>query len=402
MSIIRDLTFKLENYLNEEEILLIIGARQVGKTTVLYQIKDILKNQKQPCYFLNLEDPDYLSLINQSPKNLLKIYPFDLNKKNFLFIDEIQYLNNPSNFLKYIFDEYKGKIKIIASGSSAFYLDRKFKDSLAGRKRIFYLYSLSFKEFLRFRNEGELSKRDFQNLSLSEKEKISIYYQEYLSYGGYPRVVLAPSEEKIEVLRDIAHSYIKKDIYEAGIRQDEVFYKLFKILAAQIGNLVNSSEMASTLGVSKTSIDNYLYIMQKSFHIGLVKPFFKNVRKELTKMPKVYFLDLGLRNFFKGDFNLYQAREDKGCLLENALFRQLFEEHDREEIRFWRTIQKKEIDFVVEDGIALEVKSQIKSLKLKDYKLFLESYPAIKLSFVSFESIQKEISGHVVLEVWQV
>lgn len=402
MSIIRDLTCKLENYLNEDEVLLIIGARQVGKTTVLYQIKDILKNQKQPCYFLNLEDPDYLSLINQSPKNLLKIYPFDLNKKNFLFIDEIQYLNNPSNFLKYIFDEYKGKIKIIASGSSAFYLDRKFKDSLAGRKRIFYLYSLSFKEFLRFRNEGELSKRDFQNLSLSEKEKISIYYQEYLSYGGYPRVVLAPAEEKIEVLRDIAHSYIKKDIYEAGIRQDEVFYKLFKILAAQIGNLVNSSEMASTLGVSKTSIDNYLYIMQKSFHIGLVKPFFKNVRKELTKMPKVYFLDLGLRNFFKGDFNLYQAREDKGCLLENALFRQLFEEHDREEIRFWRTIQKKEIDFVVEDRIALEVKSQIKSLKLKGYKLFLESYPAIKLSFVSFESIQKEISGHVVLEVWQV
>lgn len=403
MSIIRDLTLKLENYLGEDETLLIIGARQVGKTTVLYQIMDILKNQKKPCYFLNLEDPEYLSLINQSPKNLLKIYPFDLNKKNFLFIDEIQYLNNPSNFLKYIFDEYKGKIKIIASGSSAFYLDRKFKDSLAGRKRIFYLYSLSFREFLRFRNEGELSLKDFSSLSLSEKEKIILYYQEYLSYGGYPRVVLAPQgEERMEILRDIAHSYIKKDIYEAGIRQDEVFYKLFKILTSQIGNLVNSSEIASTLGVSKTSIDNYLYVMQKSFHLALIRPFFKNVRKELTKMPKVYFLDLGLRNFFKGDFNLYQVREDKGRLLENALFRQLLEKYDKEEIKFWRTIQKKEIDFIVEEKFALEAKSQIKSLKLKDYKLFLENYPRIKLNFVSFESMQKEIFGHAIFEVWQI
>jgi hypothetical protein len=402
MSIIRDLTLKLEKYLPEDETLLIIGARQVGKTTVLYQIMDILKNQKKPCYLLNLEDPDYLSLINQSPKNLLKIYPFDLNKRNFLFIDEIQYLNNPSNFLKYIFDEYKGKIKIIASGSSAFYLDRKFKDSLAGRKRIFYLYSLSFREFLRFKNEEQLSLRDFKSLSLSEKEKIIIYYQEYLSYGGYPRVVLAPQEERIEILRDIAHSYIKKDIYEAGIRQDEVFYKSLKILASQVGNLVNSSELASTLGVSKTSIDNYLYVMQKSFHIALIKPFFKNVRKELTKMPKVYFLDLGLRNFFKGDFNLYQTRDDKGPLLENALLRQLLEKYDKEEINFWRTIQKKEVDFVLEEKFALEAKSQIKNVRLKDYKLFLESYPTIKLDFVSLESGQKEISGHVVLEVWQV
>lgn len=402
MSIIRDLTKKLEGYLNQDEVLLIIGARQAGKTTVLYQIMDILKKQNQPAYFLSLEDPDYLSLINQSPKNIFKIYPLDLNKKNFIFIDEIQYLNNPSNFLKYIFDEYKSKIKIIAAGSSAFYLDRKFKDSLAGRKRLFYLYTFSFKEFLRFKKEDQLSQRDFQNLSLSEKEKTVLYYQEYLSWGGYPRVVLAPQEERIEVLRDIAHSYIKKDIYEAGIRQDEIFYKLFKILASQIGNLVNSSELASTLAVSKTAIDNYLYVMQKSFHISLVKPFFKNVRKELTKMPKVYFLDLGLRNFFKGDFNLYQARDDKGSLLENALFRQLLEKHDKEEISFWRTIQKKEVDFVVEEKFALEAKSQIKGLRLKDYKLFLENYPNIKLSFVSFESLQKEISKHAIFEVWQV
>jgi predicted AAA+ superfamily ATPase len=402
MSIIRDLTLKTEKYLSGEEILLTIGARQAGKTTFLHQVMNLLKNRGENTYFLNLEDPDYLSLLNQSPKNLFKIFPLNLNKKCFLFIDEVQYLNNPSNFLKYIFDEYKGRIKIIVSGSSAFYLDKKFKDSLVGRKKIFHLYTLSFKEFLRFKNEDQLSKRDFSNLTLSEREKISLYYQEYLSYGGYPRVVLAPLEEKIEVLRDIAYSYIKKDVYEANIHQDEVFYKLFKILASQIGNLVNSSELASTLGVSKTAIDDYLYVMQKSFHLVLIKPFFKNIRKELTKMPKVYFLDLGLRNFFRGDFNFYQIREDKGPLLENAWLRQLLEKYELEQIRFWRTIHKKEIDFVVDGLLAFEVKSQIKDVKIKDYQIFIDNYPNIKLGFISWESPQNIIAHYPVREVWQI
>lgn len=402
MSIIRDLTQKLQNYLLGDEILLIIGARQVGKTTLLHQIVDILNNKRETSYFLNLEDPDYLSLLNESPKNLFKLFSFNLNKKTFLLIDEVQYLNNPSNFLKYIFDEYKGKIKIIASGSSAFYLDKKFKDSLAGRKRIFYLYTLSFKEFLRFKKENELSQRNFTNLSFSEREKIIFYYQEYLSYGGYPRVVLAEPEEKIDILRDLAYSYIKKDIYEANIRQDEIFYKLFKILASQVGNLVNASEISATLGVSKTAIDNYLYVMQKSFHICLVKPFFKNVRKELSRMPKVYFFDLGLRNFFKGDFNLYSTREDRGQLLENALFRQLLEKYECSQIKFWRTIQKKEIDFIVDEKKAYEVKSKVVHVKKKDYQFFSENYPEMKLEFVSYDCSKKEILGRPVLEVWEV
>ena len=402
MSIIRDLTLKIQNYLETEDILLLIGARQAGKTTILHQIEEILKNKNQFCYFLNLEDPDYLSLLNQSPKNLFKIFPFDLKKRNFLLIDEVQYLDNPSNFLKYFYDQYRKTIKIIASGSSAFYLDKKFKDSLAGRKRIFYVLTLSFREFLRFKGENELSQKDFGNLTLSEKEKIISYWQEYLIYGGYPRVVLAPSEEKEEILRDIAYSYIKKDIYEASIRQDEIFYRLFKILASQIGNLVNASELASTLGVSKTSIDNYLYVMQKSFHIRLISPFFKNIRKEITKMPKVYFLDLGLRNFFLKNFKLYQEREDKGALLENALFRQLLERYDFEEIKFWRTVQKNEIDFVVGEKLAFEVKVQPKSFKRKNYKAFFENYPQIKFSFVSFDIRERKIGEYSISEVWEI
>lgn len=405
MTIIRDLTLKLKDYLKQEELLLIIGARQAGKTTVLHQLKEILQNEGETIYFLNLEDPDYLALLNQSPKKLFTIFPFDLEKKSYLLIDEVQYLANPSNFLKFIFDEYKDKIKIIASGSSAFYLDRKFQDSLAGRKRIFHLYTLSFKEFLRFRNEDRLSQANFANLTLSEKEKIILYYQEYLSWGGYPRVVLAPPQEKKEILQDIAYSYIKKDVFEANIRQDEIFYKLFKILASQVGSLVNSSELASTLGVSKTTIDNYLYVMQKSFHLVLLKPFFKNVRKELTKMPKVYFLDLGLRNFFRGNFDLYSLREDKGSLLENAVLRQLLERHNLEEIKYWRTIQKKEVDFVVGENQAYEVKSQLRNLKIKNYQLFGQSYPEIRLNFVTFNMShlsQKEVPGHSVVNVWEI
>lgn len=403
MSILRDLTIEIEKYLPADEVILIVGARQVGKTTILHQAADILKSQNQPVHFLNLEDPDYLNLLNSSPKNLFKIFPFNLNQRNFLILDEIQYLVNPSNFLKYFYDEYRGKIKIMASGSSAFYLDKKFKDSLAGRKKIFYLYNLSFREFLKFKGEDRLRSLDRSNAPSSEKEKILIYYYEYLCFGGYPRVVLThDKEEKIDILRDIAYSYIKKDIYESNIRQDETFYRLFKILSSQIGNLVNTSELASTLGISRSAIDNYLYVMQKSFHIVLIKPFFKNIRKELSHMPKVYFIDLGLRNFFKNNFDLYQNREDKGHLLENAFFRQLLNKFDYTQIHFWRTIQKKEVDFVVNAALAYEVKSQLNNVKLKDYELFTQTYPNIKFHFVTMDAAKENINNYPVLEAWQI
>lgn len=197
-------------------------------------------------------------------------------------------------------------------------------------------------------------------------------------------MVLSPPEEKKEVLGEVAYSYIKKDILEANVRSTEIFYKLFKVLASQVGGLVNSSELASTLGVSKTSVDNYLWLMQKSFHLALLKPFFKNIRKELTKMPKVYFLDLGLRNFFSANFQPFLARGDKGPLLENAVFRQFLEKYDIEEIKFWRTTQGKEIDFVVGNR-AVEVKTQPSKIKVNRYQQFLKTYSSIRLDFVSLE-----------------
>jgi len=402
LSILRDLTPKIQEQLKNDEVILIIGARQVGKTTILHQLEEIIKTQNLPTYFLNLEDPEYLALLNASPKNLFKIFSFDLKQKTFVLIDEVQYLKNPTNFLKYFYDQYKRSIKIIATGSSAFYLDRKFKDSLAGRKKIFTLQTLSFREFLRFKGEEELSKKDFQKLVLSEREKIVFHYQEYLIYGGYPKVVLAPIAEKEEVLKDLVYSYIKKDIFEASIKQEEVFFKLLKILASQIGNLVNASELASTLGVSRTTIDDYLLLMQKSFHISLVKPFYKNIRKEITKMPKAYFMDLGLRNFLLKDFRSFAARQDNGQILENVAYKELLKNYEPEDIKFWRTTQKQEIDFVVNGKFAYEVKINPKTFKLGNYKPFGIFYPQIKFFIVSFDAQDKTIANIPIIEPWQI
>lgn len=403
MTIIRNVTINAKNRLKSDEILLFIGPRQAGKTTILKQLQSYLQENNEKVYFLNLEDPDYLHLLNKSPKNLFKIFTIDLNQRVFILIDEIQYLKNPSNFLKYFYDEYAGKIKILVSGSSAFYLDKKFEDSLAGRKKIFYVRTVSFEEFLRFKNENDLIHiiTEKKEPSLQEKEKISFYFREYLIYGGYPRVVLAPMEEKTDILREIAYSYIKKDIYEANVRQDEIFYKLLKILAGQIGNLVNASELALTLGVSKTTVDNYLYIMRKSFHLHLINPFYKNIRKELTKMPKVYFTDFGLRNFFVDNFKSFEVREDKGVLLENAVFRQLLEKYDEDNIKFWRTIQKNEVDFVVAGKTAFEVKVNPEQFRRSNYQIFLENYSAIDFSIVSLDiKANVNCEGIKVLETW--
>lgn len=401
MSFIRELTPKIKKELAGDEILLIVGARQAGKTTLLHQVEDIIKRQKKICHFLNLEDPEYLSLLNKSPKNLFKIFSFDLKQRNYLLIDEVQYLENPTNFLKYFYDEYKNKIKIIATGSSAFYLDRKFRDSLVGRKKIFHLFTLSFQEFLRFKEEKELAQKDFSKLSLAEKEKALFYYREYLIYGGYPRVALAPFTEKEEVLKDIAYSYIKKDIFEANIRREEAFFKLLKLLASQVGNLVNASELSSTLKVSRTAVEDYLALMQRSFHIALISPFYRNLRKEITKMPKVYFFDLGLRNFLLRNFKPFEQREDKGQILENALFRELLKSYDIEEIKFWRTSQGQEVDFVVQEKVAYEVKTVPERFKKSKYKLFFENYPKIKFSLVSLDYPKDSIGEIPVVETWK-
>ncbi len=404
MSILRDITIKSKKYWNTDEILIFLGARQSGKTTILKQIQSDIEREGFRCFFLNLEDPDYLKLLNEHPKNLFKIFAIDgkiAEKKTVIFVDEIQYLKDPSNFLKYLYDEYKEKIKLIVSGSSAFYIDSKFKDSLSGRKHLFFVPTLSFKEFLRFKREELLSGKDISRLSLDEEKDIEILYREFMTYGGYPRVVLAETAEKEERLREVAYSFVKKDIYESGIKQEESFYGLLRILAEQTGNLVNSSELANTLNVSKTAIDNYLFVAQKSFLIHLAKPFFRNMRKEITKMPKVFFLDLGLRNFFAKNFEPFDSRHDKGRVFENAVFRQLLDTNHKDDIRFWRTSDQKEIDFVVGEKTAIEVKADSKTFKDKNLLAFLASYPEVKFILATMNSRTEAAGKYRTKNAWE-
>jgi len=136
MSVIRKVTIKAKKYLETPEILIFVGPRQAGKTTILHQLEKEIKDK--PYFFLNLEDKEIANFLNLSPKNIFQVLPLDLKKKSYLLIDEVQYLKDPTNFLKYLYDQYQEKLKLIVSGSSAFYIDRRFKDSLVGRKKIFY------------------------------------------------------------------------------------------------------------------------------------------------------------------------------------------------------------------------------------------------------------------------
>jgi predicted AAA+ superfamily ATPase len=398
-SIPRDAVIESEPYWYTDDILLFVGPRQAGKTTILRQIQARIERHT-PSYWITLEDPDFLTLLNESPKNLFRIIPTHQDQKVIVFIDEIQYLDNPTNLLKYLYDEYRDRVKLIVSGSSAFYIDETFQDSLVGRKKIFTVYPLSFREFLRFKNQDDLAGKDFSSLALIEKQTVSELYQEYMTFGGYPRVVLSPMQQKEDELREIAYSYIKKDILEAGIRREETFFKLMKMLADRAGGLVNNAELASTLGVSILTVEKYIHVMRKSFHITMIRPFARNVRSELTKMPKVYWIDLGLRNFLAGSVAPYVVRGDQGTVLENAVARQLITKKSEDEIKFWRTKSGQEIDFVVGEN-AYEVKVDPTKAKSLSLKAFQKAYPEIAVSIVTADAKELDQIKWQVINAWE-
>ncbi len=380
----------IQDHLTKKQVTLLLGARQTGKTTLLKQLESDLAKQGQLSVFITLEEKSILAALNQNPVNLFQfIPPLIPHKKHFVFIDEVQYLEDPSNFLKYLYDEYQGKLKLIVSGSSGFYIDQKFKDSLAGRKRIFYLPTMGFREFLIFKDREEIAQyahADF--LPLVYKSELQTLLSEYLIYGGYPDVVLEPSPvEKRNVLRELARSYIKKDALEAAVRYPDVYIKIFKSLAAQIGGQLNINSIGKNLKIKFETVEAYLRLMDKSFHISLVAPFARNVSTELRKMKKAYFNDLGLRNYFVNNFNPIRLNDDRGELLENYVFRLLNDTFDQEDIRYWRTQKKQEVDFIIQEKQALEVKFSQDLYKPTKYKFFQTKYPEIPLQFIHFDNV---------------
>ncbi len=385
----RKLFSDLQAHLQKKEFSIITGARQTGKSTLLRQLEEYCKENGIPVIFMNLENKVILGEMNLSPINLLKFLP-ETDQKVVVLVDEVQYLDDASNFLKLLYDEYAGKIKIVATGSSAFYMNNSFRDSLAGRKKLFLLYTCAFDEYLEISGKKELveelgrihSKETYKSTLIAT---LLIEWEKYMIYGGYPAVITEPDRDaKMDRLRELRDSFVKRDMLESGVQNENAFYKLFLLMASQTGNLVNVNELAKTLLIKNETVVNYLAVLQKCFHIALVKPYYSNIRKELTKMQKVYLLDTGMRNCLLNNFQPVAQRTDRGELWENTVFRLLADKHGMDEIQYWRTAAGNEVDFVLPRNVhlkAIEVKYDKRQLKLSKYKLFTSAYPEMPLHF---------------------
>lgn len=380
---------ELIKFLDEEEILLLYGMRQTGKTSLLYLLTDYFarnkKIEKNQIVFFDLENiaqfeelekikqfEDFLTLLREK-------YKANLKKRIFVFIDEIQHLSNPSPFLKYLYDHYKPKLKFIVSGSSSLEIKKKFSDALTGRIFRFEILPLSYKEFL-----------SFNKISAS-----SASFEEFILYGGFPAVCLKKDRQtKIRLLKEIYSLYIRRDIKDIGRIEDVLaFNKLAGVLAAQNGGLVSEVNLANAVGISRPTVKNYLFLLQNTFVIDLVPPFFSNPKKEITKMPKLYFNDTGLRNAIIDNFLELAKRTDSGILAENAVFSELKKTRE-EKIAFWRTDRKQEVDFIVKKGleiIPLEVKYQCfkKPAVPPNLKSFIEKYRPKKALIITSDFAAK-------------
>lgn len=362
----REILHLLQKWLKRPEIIILNGPRRVGKTSLLRLIEKHVKSSKKYQHgnivFLNLENIDLISDLNEHPDNVFR-YLKDKKTPGFLLLDEIQNLEKPSRFLKYLYDEYEGQLKIAATGSSSLDLKANLQDSLAGRKINFNVTPLSFREFLNFKgikiNEGELTRTEERD-----------YYQllkEYLLYGGLPAVVLTPDcKIKEKLLREYVNTYITKDVRAiTRIKSVENFNKLIKLTAASIGCLLNVNEIANTADLPRFEAEKYLEIAHLTYVLAKVRPYEVNLRRRIVKMPKIYFFDLGVRNTLINNFTDVELRPDNGFLFENFIYHELRNLFDEEIIFFFRTLSKSEIDFVIDEEKVLLVEVKFKKDRRK-------------------------------------
>jgi predicted AAA+ superfamily ATPase len=349
-------------WLARDEIIIITGPRRVGKTTLLGLIREelIKKGIKENKIFtLNLEDMDILKNLNQSPKELLK-YIIDSGGKNYFLIDEIQYLQDVSNFLKYLFDMHRDTIKLVITGSFLFELKKQLKNALVGRKVSFNLTPLTFAEFLDFKDESLLPYLYKMDIPGSIQEKFLSLLQEYLVYGGLPEIVLTEDKEmKRTLLKEYVNTYLKRDIRFIGGDQDILRYNdLLTVIANQVSGLLNTTELSNTVGIPRRKTEQYLENLILSGLIYVILPYFSNVRTQIVKMKKVFLFDTGIRNQLVRNFNETAIRNDYGALFENFFLNELINAFEKDSICFFRTKSKSEIDFIIKQNkpLPLELK----------------------------------------------
>ncbi|OGY48480.1 MAG: hypothetical protein A3J65_01355 [Candidatus Buchananbacteria bacterium RIFCSPHIGHO2_02_FULL_45_11b] len=407
MYIKRKLEAKILSYLQTPEIIVVLGPRQCGKTTLLKEVSRGLEN----CVFISFEDQAALQLFEGDYDGFVSRF---IKGNSYLFIDEFQYSKNGGKILKRIYDNEK--IKIIITGSSMIDLTVNTVKFLVGRIFIFSLYPFDFEEFLSSKNAALL------NIIKKEKEKIDLkdasapaelseplqkelikYFEEYAVFGGYPRAVLAATyAEKQEILINIYNTFFLREVKDIlGLIDDYKLTKLLKGLALQAGNLIEYRELSQLSEYAHPTLKKYLNFLEKAFICQFIRPYFKNKRKEIVKNPKVFFLDGGLRNAVIGDFRPISDRVDAGALLENAAFAQLLKTGAK--INYWRDKNGNEIDFIADYGggrlFAVEVKGSAPPAR-PPFSVFRQNYPEIDIFFVYLTANKKQIGNNHIKPIY--
>ena len=348
---------KIESKLFGGKAIILVGPRQVGKTTL---IKKIIESRDY--LFLDADDPTIRNLLKNANTERLKSI---IGKNKIVFIDEAQRIENIGVTLKIITDQFK-EVQLLVSGSSAFDLGSKINEPLTGRKWEYQLFPFSWKEL-----EAHIG-------FVKAEQQLELR----LIYGMYPDVINSTGPET-EVLKQLADSYLYKDILSfSNIRKPEILERLLQALALQIGNEVSYNELSQLLGIDKNTVSNYIDILQKAYVIFKLKSFSKNLRNEIKTNQKIYFYDNGIRNMILGNFNSLSLRQDTGALWENFLLSERFKKLNYEtslaKPYFWRTVQQQEIDYVEELAgkiTGYEIKWNAKA-KIKANKIFRETYHA--------------------------
>ncbi len=365
----------LKKLLAPNKAVIIYGPRRCGKTTLLNKF---IEKTKESYLLVSGEDITVQNYLSSQSIEKLKNF---VGENSLLAIDEAQKIKNIGLNLKLVIDHIKG-IKIIATGSSSFELAGQIGEPLTGRKYTLKLFPLAQMEI------SQIEKRHETEANLETR----------LIYGSYPEAVTAASDrDREKYLKEIVSSYLYKDILEMdGLRHSEKIVRLLQLLAFQIGQEVSYAELGSQLGMSKNTVERYLDLLEKVFAVYKIIGFSRNLRKEISKNPRYYFYDNGIRNALINNFNPPTLRNDIGMLWENYVISERIKKQEYLQISsnnyFWRTYDKKEIDFVEERGGKLygyEIKWG--KDKVKPPKEWLSTYKNAQYELINRENYSEFI-----------
>jgi len=368
--IVRILQDTIKDRLNQGKAIIIFGARQVGKTTLLKQLFSDAKN----VMWMNGDEDDVRAIFENSSATRLKAI-FGHNKT--VIIDEAQRISDIGLKMKLITDNIPD-IQLVATGSSSFALANKINEPLTGRKFEYRMYPFSFAEMV-------------SNTNLLEEKRMLPHR---VVFGYYPDIVMHPGDEQM-LLTQLANSYLYKDVFEIeSIRRPEKIVKLLKALAYQIGSEVSLNELAQLCDMDAKTVDKYITLLEQAYIVFRLGSFSRNLRNELKSKQKVYFYDNGIRNAVIGDFSLIETRQDAGHLFENFVISECVKNNayksNNVSSYFWRTTTRQEIDYVEVDGqqiTALEIKWNPKR-KASLPESFSTAYPNTEYKVINRDNIE--------------